>query len=75
MSAQIEQLGKNVQRIEQQKETLQKLAEGKIEIIIGTSAIIAKRVKFKNLGLLIVDEEQKFGVTTKERLRELKTDS
>ena len=56
----------------QQKETLQKLAEGKIEIIIGTSAIIAKRVKFKNLGLLIVDEEQKFGVKVKDRLKELK---
>ena len=58
----------------QQKETLERLADGKIDIIIGTSAIIAKRVKFKNLGLLVVDEEQKFGVTTKERLRELKAD-
>lgn len=56
----------------QQKETLEQLAAGKIDIIIGTSAIIGKKVKFKNLGLLIIDEEQKFGVAAKEKLRQLK---
>jgi transcription-repair coupling factor (superfamily II helicase) len=56
----------------ERKETLQKLAEGKIDIIIGTHAILNKEVKFKDLGLLIVDEEQKFGVAAKEKLRELK---
>jgi len=56
----------------QQKEILQKLSEGKIDIIIGTSALIGARVKFKDLGLLILDEEQKFGVSVKEKLRQLK---
>ena len=56
----------------QQKETLQKLAEGKIDIIIGTHRLISKDVKFKDLGLLIIDEEQKFGVSAKEKLRQLK---
>ncbi|MGB3076378.1 MAG: transcription-repair coupling factor [Chitinophagales bacterium] len=56
----------------QQKETLVNLEEGKIDIIIGTSALISQRVKFKNLGLLIIDEEQKFGVASKEKLRQLK---
>lgn len=54
------------------KETLKKLAEGKIDIIIGTHAILGKDVKFKDLGLLVIDEEQKFGVGAKEKLRELK---
>ena len=54
------------------KETLKRLEEGKIDIIIGTHAILGKDVKFKDLGLLIIDEEQKFGVTSKEKLRELK---
>ncbi len=56
----------------EQKETLQKLAEGKIDILIGTHAITSSKVKFKDLGLLIVDEEQKFGVTTKEKLRQFR---
>ena len=56
----------------QQKETLLQLQDGKIDIIIGTSALISQRVKFKNLGLLIIDEEQKFGVAAKEKLRQLK---
>ena len=54
------------------KELLGKLAEGKIDILIGTHKLIGKSVKFKDLGLLIVDEEQKFGVTVKEKLREIK---
>lgn len=56
----------------QQKETLDKLAEGKIDILIGTHRIISKDVKFKDLGLLIIDEEQKFGVSAKERLKEFR---
>lgn len=57
----------------EQKETLQKLEEGKIDIIVGTHALASKKVKFKDLGLLIIDEEQKFGVTAKEKIRQLKT--
>lgn len=56
----------------EKKETLKRLEEGKIDIIIGTHALLGKDVKFKDLGLLIIDEEQKFGVGAKEKLRELK---
>lgn len=56
----------------EKRETLKRLEEGKIDILIGTHAIIGKDVKFKDLGLLVVDEEQKFGVAAKEKLRELK---
>lgn len=56
----------------EKKETIQKLAEGKIDIIIGTHALLSKDVHFKDLGLLIIDEEQKFGVAAKEKLRERK---
>ena len=52
---------------------LKDLAEGKIDILIGTHKLIGKSVKFKDLGLLIIDEEQKFGVSTKEKLRQMKT--
>ena len=52
---------------------LKELAEGKIDIIIGTHKLIGKSVKFHDLGLLIIDEEQKFGVSTKEKLRQMKT--
>ena len=52
---------------------LNDLAEGKIDIIIGTHKLIGKKVQFKDLGLLIIDEEQKFGVSTKEKLRQMKT--
>ncbi|RAJ03975.1 transcription-repair coupling factor (superfamily II helicase) [Chitinophaga skermanii] len=54
------------------KETLQKLAEGKIDIIIGTHALLGKDVKFKDLGVLVIDEEQKFGVSAKEKLKQFK---
>ncbi len=54
------------------KEILQQLTEGKVDIIIGTHRLLNKDVKFKDLGLLIVDEEQKFGVAAKEKLRHLK---
>lgn len=53
------------------KKLLEELAEGKIDIIIGTHRIVGKNVQFKDLGLLIVDEEQKFGVKVKEALRQL----
>lgn len=56
----------------QKKETLQKLAEGKIDIIIGTHALLAKDVKYKDLGILVIDEEQKFGVAAKEKIRSIK---
>jgi transcription-repair coupling factor (superfamily II helicase) len=56
------------------KDAKQGLSEGKVDIVIGTHAILAKGVEFKRLGLVIVDEEQRFGVTHKERLKALKTD-
>ena len=55
------------------KETLKKLEEGKIDIIIGTHGLLGKEVKFKDLGLLVVDEEQKFGVGHKEKIKTLRT--
>ncbi|QBQ39811.1 transcription-repair coupling factor [Sphingobacterium psychroaquaticum] len=51
------------------KDTLARLAEGKIDIIIGTHRLVSKDVKFKDLGLMIIDEEQKFGVAVKEKLK------
>ena len=57
----------------QTTELLKELADGKIDIVIGTHKLIGKSVKFKDLGLLIIDEEQKFGVSTKEKLRQMKT--
>lgn len=54
------------------KETLKRLAEGKVDILIGTHRIVSKDVKFKDLGLLIIDEEQKFGVKTKDKLKEMR---
>jgi transcription-repair coupling factor (superfamily II helicase) len=57
----------------EKKETLKKLEEGKVDIIIGTHALLGKDVKFKDLGLLIVDEEQKFGVGHKEKIKTLRT--
>ena len=55
------------------KRILEELQQGKIDILIGTHQLVNKTVKFKDLGLLIVDEEQKFGVAVKEKLRDLKT--
>ena len=57
----------------EKKATYQKLAEGKIDILIGTHSILGKDVKFKNLGLLVIDEEQKFGVAHKEKIKTLRT--
>ncbi|MDH6342656.1 transcription-repair coupling factor (superfamily II helicase) [Parabacteroides sp. PFB2-12] len=55
------------------KETLKQVKEGKVNILIGTHRIVSKDVQFKDLGLLIIDEEQKFGVSVKEKLRQMKT--
>lgn len=57
----------------QTKQVLADLADGRIDILVGTHKLIGKQVKWKDLGLLIIDEEQKFGVSTKEKLRQLKT--
>lgn len=57
----------------ERKDTLKRLSEGKIDILIGTHALLGKEVKFKDLGLLVVDEEQKFGVAHKEKIKTLKT--
>lgn len=54
------------------KKTIAKMKEGEIDIIIGTHSLIGKEIGFKNLGLMVIDEEQKFGVKAKEKLRELK---
>lgn len=56
----------------EQKEILSDLKEGKIDILIGTHRLVGKDVKFNDLGLLIIDEEQKFGVSTKEKLKQMK---
>ena len=57
----------------EKKDTYKRLEEGKIDIIIGTHAILGKDVKFKDLGLLVIDEEQKFGVAHKEKIKTLRT--
>ena len=57
----------------EKKETLKRLEEGKVEIIIGTHALLGKEVKYKDLGLLVIDEEQKFGVGHKEKIKTIKT--
>lgn len=57
----------------EKKETLKRLEEGKIDIIIGTHGLLGKEVKFKDLGLLVIDEEQKFGVGHKEKIKTLRT--
>ena len=57
----------------EKKETLRKVEEGKVDILIGTHGILSKEVKFKDLGLLVVDEEQKFGVGHKEKIKTLRT--
>ncbi len=56
----------------QQSAIFKDLADGKIDIIIGTHKLVGKQVKFKDLGLLVIDEEQKFGVSVKEKLRQMK---
>ena len=58
----------------QQKKAIEYLKKGQVDVIIGTHRILSKDVQFKNLGLLIVDEEQRFGVTHKEKIKQLKKD-
>lgn len=58
----------------QQKRILADLAEGKIDVIIGTHRLVSKDVQFKNLGLVVIDEEQRFGVAQKEHLKKLRTE-
>lgn len=70
-SLNIEYLSRN-KKGTQLKDTLAKLKSGKIDIIIGTHRLISKDVEFKDLGLLVIDEEQKFGVGVKEKLKALK---
>ena len=57
----------------QQRETLAKLATGEVDVVIGTHRLTSKDVGFKDLGLLIIDEEQRFGVAHKERLKQVRT--
>ncbi len=57
----------------QKKETIQRVKEGKIDILVGTHGILGKDVQFKDLGLMVIDEEQKFGVAHKEKLKTLRT--
>ena len=57
----------------QQRETIEGLKQGKVDIVIGTHRLLSKDVEFKNLGLLIIDEEQRFGVRHKERIKQLRT--
>jgi transcription-repair coupling factor (superfamily II helicase) len=56
----------------EKKETLRKVKEGEVDIVIGTHMLLSKDMDFKDLGLLIIDEEQKFGVAAKEKLRDIK---
>ena len=56
----------------EQKETFQKLAEGKVDVLVGTHKLLSNQIKFKDLGLLIIDEEQKFGVASKDKLKLIK---
>ena len=58
----------------QQRKAIEDLKKGQVDVIIGTHRILSKDVQFKNLGLLIVDEEQRFGVTHKEKIKQLKKD-
>ncbi len=59
--------------VKQQKEIISGLAEGKIDIVVGTHRLVQKDIMFKNLGLLVVDEEHRFGVTHKEQIKKLKS--
>lgn len=57
----------------EKKDIVQRLATGELDIVVGTHKILGKTIKFKNLGLLVIDEEQRFGVNQKEKIKELKT--
>ncbi|GBD11898.1 Transcription-repair-coupling factor [bacterium HR23] len=59
--------------LEEQKETLQRLARGEVDLVIGTHRLLSKDVRFKDLGLVVIDDEHRFGVVQKERLKRLRT--
>ena len=61
-----------LQKIKEKKDTIDKLKSGAIDIIIGTHALLSKNIEFKEIKLLIIDEEHKFGVADKERIKKLK---
>ena len=63
-----------IQTKKEQKETIKKLREGKIDILVGTHRILSKDVEFKKLGLLVIDDEHKFGVRQKEKLKKLRAE-
>jgi transcription-repair coupling factor (superfamily II helicase) len=63
-----------IQTKKEQKETIKKLKEGKIDILVGTHRILSKDVEFKKLGLLVIDDEHKFGVKQKEKLKKLRVE-
>jgi len=63
-----------LQSKKEQKETIKKIKEGKIDIVVGTHRALSEDVQFKNLGLLVIDDEHKFGVKQKERLKKLKSE-
>ena len=69
----IEQLSRLISR-QSQAETREGMADGTVDIVIGTHALLAKTIKFRDLGLMIIDEEQHFGVKHKERLKEMRND-
>ena len=56
----------------EQKKTIERLKKGSLDIVVGTHRVLSSDISFKNLGLLIVDEEQRFGVTHKEKIKQLK---
>ena len=56
----------------QQKEILQRLADGKIDVVVGTHRLVQEDVRFRDLGLCVIDEEQRFGVKQKEKFKQLK---
>ena len=58
----------------EQKEIIQRIASGEVDVVIGTHRLVSKDVRFKNLGLLVIDEEQRFGVSVKERLRQMRAE-
>jgi len=58
----------------EQKETVRKVADGQVDVLIGTHRLVSKDVQFKALGLLVIDEEQRFGVSVKEKLRRLRAE-
>ena len=58
----------------QQKKTIEDLKKGQVDIVVGTHRVLSKDVEYKNLGLLIIDEEQRFGVTHKEKIKQMKKD-